>query len=182
MSYLALAGGPAGFKQDFSCPVLLERTNIKPARFSRTRLSRPLVSHSNYSANHAGFLLYSDSVSCWSQIRSLNRSLGLWLGRLLTHNPILSIRLTTYSSEDENLKGLGSYGFARHYSRNRYLLSFPRPTKMFQFRRFPFNYPIDSGSDAHDMTHGGFPHSDIPGSKLVDSSPRLFAVFHVLHR
>ena len=32
------------------------------------------------------------------------------------------------------------------------------------------------------MTRIGFPHSDIPGSKLVDSSPRLFAVFHVLHR
>ena len=32
------------------------------------------------------------------------------------------------------------------------------------------------------MTHSGFTHSDIPGSKLVDSSPRLIAVFHVLLR
>jgi hypothetical protein len=31
--------------------------------------------------------------------------------------------------------------------------------------------------------HGtGFPHSDIRGSKLVRSSPRLFAAYHVLHR
>jgi hypothetical protein len=29
---------------------------------------------------------------------------------------------------------------------------------------------------------GGFPHSDIPGSKLIRSSPRLFAAYHVLHR
>ena len=27
-----------------------------------------------------------------------------------------------------------------------------------------------------------FPHSDIPGSKPVHGSPRLIAVFHVLHR
>jgi hypothetical protein len=28
----------------------------------------------------------------------------------------------------------------------------------------------------------GFPHSDIPGSKLASSSPRLFAGCHVLRR
>ena len=28
----------------------------------------------------------------------------------------------------------------------------------------------------------GFPHSDIFGSKLVRSSPKLFAAYHVLHR
>ena len=33
-----------------------------------------------------------------------------------------------------------------------------------------------------DMTRGGLPHSDIPGSKLVCSSPGLFAACHVLHR
>ena len=32
------------------------------------------------------------------------------------------------------------------------------------------------------MTPAGFPHSDIPGSKLVCSSPRLFAAYRVLHR
>ncbi len=29
---------------------------------------------------------------------------------------------------------------------------------------------------------GGFPHSEIFGSKLVRSSPKLFAAYHVLHR
>src|SRR5438874_12941887 len=28
----------------------------------------------------------------------------------------------------------------------------------------------------------GFPHSDIPGSKIVCVSPRLIAAYHVLHR
>ena len=38
----------------------------------------------------------------------------------------------------------------------------------------------------HNGIHGsspwGFPHSDIRGSKLICSSPRLFAACHVLHR
>lgn len=34
----------------------------------------------------------------------------------------------------------------------------------------------------HDMTHARFPHSEISGSQLVDSYPKLIAVFHVLHR
>jgi hypothetical protein len=29
---------------------------------------------------------------------------------------------------------------------------------------------------------GGLPHSEIHGSKLIRSSPRLFAAYHVLHR
>ena len=29
---------------------------------------------------------------------------------------------------------------------------------------------------------GGFPHSEIRGSKLLRSSPRLIAAYHVLHR
>ena len=32
------------------------------------------------------------------------------------------------------------------------------------------------------MTLAGFPHSDISGSSLVSSSPKLFAAYHVLHR
>ena len=58
ISYLALAGGPAGFRQGFSCPALLDKTHIRSASFSHTRLSRSLVNHSSYSANHADFLPY----------------------------------------------------------------------------------------------------------------------------
>ena len=32
------------------------------------------------------------------------------------------------------------------------------------------------------MTPTGFPHSEIPGSKRVNRSPRLIAACHVLHR
>jgi hypothetical protein len=33
-----------------------------------------------------------------------------------------------------------------------------------------------------DMTLHGLPHSEIPGSRPVSGSPRLFAAIHVLHR
>ena len=57
--------------------------------------------------------------------------------------PLVRIRLKTYLPGNKlpgkNVKGLGSSSFARHYSRNHYLFSIPRPTKMFQFSRFPPN-------------------------------------------
>ena len=49
---------------------------------------------------------------------------------------------------------------------------------MFQFRRFPtYDYLIH-----HTLPCGGFPHSDISGSQLICSSPKLIAAYHVLHR
>ena len=32
------------------------------------------------------------------------------------------------------------------------------------------------------MTLDGLPHSEIPGSRVVCTSPRLIAAYHVLHR
>ena len=61
------------------------------------------------------------------------------------------------------------------------LLSFPLGTKMFQFPRFAsMTYVFSHGY--LDITPGGFPHSEIPGSKPVCGSPRLIAAYHVLHR
>ena len=49
---------------------------------------------------------------------------------------------------------------------------------MFQFRRFPsYTYFIQ-----YMIPCGGFPHSEISGSQLICSSPKLIAAYHVLHR
>ena len=49
---------------------------------------------------------------------------------------------------------------------------------MFQFRRFPScTYLIQCR-----IPCGGFPHSEISGSTLICSSPKLIAAYHVLHR
>ena len=52
---------------------------------------------------------------------------------------------------------------------------------MFQFRRFP-TYAYFVQRTLTEYCSAGFPHSEIPGSKLMCSSPRLIAACHVLHR
>ena len=52
---------------------------------------------------------------------------------------------------------------------------------MFQFPPFP-PYAYGFSVRYPGIPPGGFPHSEIPGSTLVGSSPRLIAAYHVLHR
>src|SRR5699024_8909234 len=52
---------------------------------------------------------------------------------------------------------------------------------MFQFRRFPtYTYLIQC--TLLEVCSSGFPHSEISGSMLICSSPKLIAACHVLHR
>ena len=52
---------------------------------------------------------------------------------------------------------------------------------MFQFRRFPA-YAYFIQRTLREYCSRGFPHSEIPGSMDICSSPRLIAACHVLHR
>ena len=62
-----------------------------------------------------------------------------------------------------------------------WLFSFPPGTEMVHFPGFaPPAYGFNRRR--REFTPARFPHSDIPGSRLAYSSPRLFAVSHVLHR
>ena len=77
--------------------------------------------------------------------------------------------------------GLGSSAFARRYWRNHYCFLFLQVLRWFtSLRCLPPTYGFSRGYLG--INQGGFPHSDIPGSKLVCSSPRLIAACHVLHR
>ncbi len=79
------------------------------------------------------------------------------------------------------------------------LMSFPTGTEMFQFPAFAsFSYfiqkkipcidawkrqrPNCSGRSPSPSTQGGFPHSEIHGSKGIRTSPWLIAAYHVLLR
>jgi hypothetical protein len=58
-------------------------------------------------------------------------------------------------------------------------MSFPPGTEMFQFPGFAsYSYVFK----IRYRKNGGFPHSDIRGSKVDRTSPRLIAAYHVLHR
>ena len=74
----------------------------------------------------------------------------------------------------------GSSPFARRYSENRCFFLFLRVLRWFSSPRSP-EQPIYSA--VRDGTSAaGLPHSDIRGSMLICSSPRLIAACHVLLR
>ena len=74
-----------------------------------------------------------------------------------------------------NNTGLGCFHFARHYSGNRYLFLFLRILRCFSSLRWP-SFRVLS------LQPNRLSHSDILGSTLICSSPKLFAAYHVLHR
>ena len=78
-------------------------------------------------------------------------------------------------------RGLGCSAFARRYWRNHVLFSFPAGTEMVHFPALSSTAYV-FGRRYPGMTLGGFPHSEISGSTLVCSSPKLIAACHVLHR
>ena len=62
------------------------------------------------------------------------------------------------------------------------LLSFPQGTEMFHFPWCSFAGLSLFIPRRHPAKGAGFPHSEISGSMPVDGSPKLIAVFRVLHR
>ena len=77
--------------------------------------------------------------------------------------------------------GLGCSPFARRYLGNNGCFLFLEVLRCFSsLRSLHSAYVFSKGF--LDMTPEGLPHSEIPGSKVVCTSPRLFAAYHVLHR
>ena len=78
------------------------------------------------------------------------------------------------------LRGLGSSRFARRYYGNRYYFLFLQVLRWFNslsslFQSYGFT------PEAIPSTGIGFSHSEISGSKLACSSPKLIAAGHVFH-
>ena len=79
------------------------------------------------------------------------------------------------------LCGLGSFPFARRYSENRFFFLFLGVLRCFSSPGLP-PYSYVFTVQYLRFTTGGFPHSDISGSKPICGSPKLFAAYRVLHR
>jgi hypothetical protein len=76
---------------------------------------------------------------------------------------------------------LGSSAFARRYWRNHFCFLFLWVLRWFTSPRCPRPaYGFSGGSFG--ISQREFPHSEIPGSKLICSSPGLIAAYRVLHR
>ena len=80
-----------------------------------------------------------------------------------------------------HVDGLGSSLFARRYSGNHFYFLFLRLLRCISSPRWLYP-PYVFKREYPDITQDGFSHSDIPGSKVVCTSPRLNAAYHVLHR
>jgi hypothetical protein len=77
--------------------------------------------------------------------------------------------------------GLGCSAFARRYWRNHCCFLFLWVLRWFTSPRcLRSTYGFSGGYLG--INQGGFPHSDIPGSKVVCTSPGLIAAYRVLHR
>ena len=74
--------------------------------------------------------------------------------------------------------GLGFSPVARHYWGNHVLFSLPGGTKMFQFPPFASPHKVVMTV----LQTAGLSHSEIRGSKVICTYPRLIAAYHVLHR
>src|SRR5262249_39468355 len=93
----------------------------------------------------------------------------------------LSLRVTGPTTPSCRPDGLGYSAFARRYWRNHYCFLFLQVLRWFtSLRCLPRAYGFSAGYSG--INQSGFPHSEIPGSKLVCSSPGLIAAYRVLHR
>ena len=75
-----------------------------------------------------------------------------------------------------NMTGLGSCAVARHYWRNHYYFLFLQVLRCFSSLRLLTVYSVML------LLNTGLPHSDIPGSRVICTSPELIAACHVLRR
>ena len=108
---------------------------------------------------------------------------ALTLSGWLSHTiPLTSSFVTPcswpYNPDTARCIGLGFSHFARHYFGNHFFSSGYLDVSVPQV---PLAYLLIQYAIL-EVRSSGFPHSDIPGSALVHSSPRLFAVSHVLRR
>ena len=110
------------------------------------------------------------AVTCYGRTFQTVR-LTLANPTLRSYDPALSLRIARFRL----------FRFRSPLLSESRLVSLPLGTEMVHFPRFASHpYVFRMGSSV--FARMGFPHSDIPGSRLACSSPRLIAADHVLHR
>jgi hypothetical protein len=159
--YLALPDGPGRFKQGFSCPALLRYHSKENCIFTYaavTLFGRPFQTVRLtlfYPSFHQLILPFQEQ-------------------------PVGDCGPATPDSPFES-PGLGFSDFARHYFRNHGCFLFLRVLRWFTSPG-SLPAPISFSAGFRLFSAGGFPHSDISGSLVACTSPKLFAARHVLLR
>ncbi len=147
-----MRGGPRGFRPGFPCPAVLRNLSRKSTRF---RLQ-------DY------YLLWCEFPFASTNARICNFPTRRQTDQDRPYNPP-----TTTTAVYPRRPGLGSSPFARHYSGNRGFFPFLRLLRCFSSpacRRLP--YVFRQGHTR--ITTCGFPHSEIPGSRVGQHLPRAY--------
>ena len=106
-------------------------------------------------------------------------TLYCWLSQ--NHSPIQSAHLVQSVTPVCTHTGLGSFHFARRYFGNR-IFSFSSSGYLdVSVHRVP-GLHLWIQYRPHEVCSCRFPHSDIHGSRVICTSPWLFAAYHVFHR
>ena len=162
--------GPPGFPRGFTCPVVL-----------RHLLASLSVSHTGLSPSTAKL----PSLFCYLIANRFMEALQPPALTLLTDYGILlsgrEERPRSLESVNKVSAGFGLFPFRSPLLWESRLISLPPGTEMFHFPGFARTGLCIQPAVTR-VCLAGLPHSEIPGSELVCSSPRLIAAYHVLHR
>ncbi len=146
-----MRGGPRGFRPGFPCPAVLRSSRSEAARF-RLRGRYPL----------------RRAVPCTSPTAQLCHSpIRRQTDQLKPSNPAATTAAACTSQR------FGLFPFRSPLLRESRFLSFPLGTEMFQFPSLP-PAPYGFRYGHHRITSGGFPHSEIPGSKVGQHLTRAY--------
>ena len=174
--YLALRDGPRGFTQDFTCPGLLgirlpNQTYFNYGTFTpcgRTFQNCSSISLIRMSPSHYPGHLAGLGYSPFARHYSGNRCYFLFLALLRCFS-------SRRSPPASILRSHAPTGISR-------------PNPLPDRKRVGSSRRSDPSPQTHNrcrmtgLQPAGLPHSEIPGSKLAYSFPRLIAVRHVLRR
>ena len=111
----------------------------------------------------------------WLRVPAFHRLWGAFPSAS-THHPSCDIAVLQ-PRRCRNIVGLGSSPFARHYLGNHSYFLFLRVLRCFSSPR-----SLTTHSGVTGLQPAGLSHSEISGSKVICTSPKLVAAYHVLHR
>ena len=103
------------------------------------------------------------------------------LSRVFCYSSGLSLLTGPHNPAVNKDRGLGWSPFARRYSGNHYCFLFLGLLRWFSSPRSR-NPAYVFSRERHSITRARLPHSEISGSTVVCTSPKLIAAYHVLHR
>ena len=157
--YLALGDGPPKFPRGSTCPVVLG-CSIQEVRWVSPTDCHPLW--------------------CDFPDASTTKRIGNF-PTVPEYRPIKSRDPACTTLPGLTCTRFGLFPFRSPLLWKSRLFSFPEDTKMFQFPSFA-SYAYVFSVRCSGIGRSGLPHSEISGSKLVSSSPKLIAAYHVFHR